>query len=187
MLFSLRTLSLLLTLAASFLLSACATGEVKGGLINPAPASQASVEHGVVAIIFMDQTAMKASGLSSFRVGAPQYMVENPALKRAFSGVALELYGLIKSEDVRIRLQSELAKPPLPSLSHIVFIAPRSVTIASNSATADVDIVIRDERSRQLIWKGESTLVSGAKDNNKQAAIGIVRAMRDAQLLAAAP
>jgi hypothetical protein len=165
------------------LLAACATGEVKGARIGTPDAPGASAPAGLAYVVFMDRSALKPSGLSALRLGAPSVTIGNDGLSRAFRGVQYQLV-LIKPDNVRARLESELERPMPSNVSYIVFVAPRTVSSNSTSAQADVDIVIRDEKTRQLIWKGESTIVAGGVENNKLAARGILQAIRESGIQA---
>jgi hypothetical protein len=169
----------------SALTAGCATGEVRGEAVAATNSSRVPGQVGLVYVIFLDQGVLKASGLSALRMGTPKY-IGNEMVSGGFNGVLLQMNKLVPDSNLRVRLQSGLEKSLPPNITHTVIIAPHTVTTNGSSATSEVNIVVRDEVTHQIIWKGEAAIAAYIPENNKRAAMGIVRTLRELGLISTA-
>jgi hypothetical protein len=178
-------ISTLLILSTLIFASGCASEQVRGGYVEQHSGSRPLKPTGLVLVIFVDQAVMSPSGLSALRVGAPQPSVGFDDLTRAFQRISAHMSEETSDDKVKLRFQSERAKPLTSVPSYIVFISPRSLTKSPTNWMATVDIVIREEATNQTAWKGSVTVTSDPR-NAKIVASGIVRSMREVGLIASA-
>jgi hypothetical protein len=132
-----------------------------------------------VYVFFADRVVFTPSGLSSLRVGVPKVTVGNGEVEAAFRRIASHLDKEVPDLSVRSRFQSTQPSSPMAGASHVVVLTPSKVTSSQGTGTmADVEVLIRDEKSRQAVWKGEITVTSDIR-NSAKVASEILRVLGD--------
>jgi len=195
-----RILGWAATLLAAWLMSACATADVTGQRTgNAAPA----VALKSVDVVFMDQPAMKKSGLSALRLDSPGDSVAMARagndLRRAMSEVREGVVAAFAAHGIpgRAYLLSLRDAQGSAAASHVVIVSMRSADSSPNSPTKlTLNVEVLELATKQTLWKGSSELYPGGAGFSKEARTtsaqekrqkfgeGIVRALQDAGVLA---
>jgi hypothetical protein len=198
-----RVFGWVVTLLAACLISACANADIKG---ERASTANPTVALKSVDVIFVDQAAMKKSGLSALRIDssadAGWMSRAGDELRWVMSDMSEGVVAALAAHSIpgRSYLLSRQSSQVTSSPTHVVAVSMRSAKLASNSPTTfTLNVEIFEGASRQSLWKGSSEIYTGragfSKEAQTQSALAkrtkfgedIVRALQDSGVLPSVP
>ena len=180
-----RTFVLSLCLS-NVVLAGCASGEVTGSPVPPPPGvGSAAIAVEAVRIYLVDNANLTPSGLSALKFNQFQIAQRSrQELERHMQGLAFYLRKTLNPYQIEVTRASEL-RSNLRRASHSVIIEPRALSTSPSGSIVDVDITIRNQIARTVMWKGEATLSDG-RESTQRVASGIERVLREQNLLVGA-
>jgi len=172
----------LVVVVLAFVLSDCASSDLRGSFVEPANARSTSVSNAKVVIVFVDKAVFTPGSLSSLRIGMPATTVGNGALEDAFRRISRHIEKVAPDSGVQPMLQSSMKSSSLTGATHTVLVSARKITSSmSTGMMSDVDVVIRDEVASRPIWKGEIVVTSDYR-NSEKVASELLRILREVGL-----